>query len=121
MSSTLPIMVGWKVLVEPKRGKEETESGLDISATVDAQEHLVYIGKILEIGESAFTARTQGGIDMSEWRVRPQKGDSVIYQPYTGMRIRRKGDNGKFLMLMNDTDIMAIIDDPDQYYSWIEV
>ena len=114
------IPVGWKVLIEPKRGKTISAGGVDISASVDAQEHLVYVGTILAMGEAAFTARTQGGIDMAEWKVRPQVGDHVIFQPYTGMRIRMRGKE-KFILMMNDTDIQALIDDTNDYYSWIDV
>ena len=121
MTSSYPIPLGWKVLIEPQRGKEESEVGIDLSATVDAQEHLVYVGTVLAVGESAFSARTSGGIHMDEWKVRPQAGDHVLFQPYTGMRIRRSGDEGRFLLLMNDTDIQAVIDSPDDYYSWIDV
>lgn len=116
----LPIMIGWKVLIEPKRGKTTTEGGLDVTATVAAQEHLVYIGKVVAMGEAAFSARTQGGIDMAQWKVRPQVGDHVIFQPYGGMQVRPSGEK-KPLLLMNDTDIMALIDNPDEYYAWIDI
>jgi len=115
-----PVMVGWKVLIKPKMGKTETESGIDISVTAEAEEHLGYVGEIVAMGESCFTAKTQGNIDMSQWKVRPQVGDQVLFKTYAGMRIRPKGEK-KFLLLMNDTDIMAIIDDPDDYFAWVDV
>lgn len=118
--SNVPIAVGWKVIVKPKTGKTKSEQGIDLSATVDAQEHLVYIGELIEVGEAAFMTRTTGGLDMSTWKVRPQVGDHVIFAPYGGLRIRQRGEKRE-LRLMNDTDIMAVIDDPDAYYSWIDV
>lgn len=118
--SSLPICVGWKVLVEPKIGKTMTASGIDISATADAEEHLVYCGKIVAIGEAAFTARTKGGINMDEWKVRPQLNDYVIFTPYGGLQIRRVGEKEIPLRLMNDTDIHALIESPEDYYSWID-
>ena len=118
--SNVPIAVGWKVIVKPKTGKTESEHGIDLSATVDAQEHLVYVGELIEVGEAAFMTRTTGGLDMSTWKVRPQVGDHVIFAPYGGLRIRQRGEKSE-LRLMNDTDIMAVIDDPDAYYSWIDV
>lgn len=114
-----PVMVGWKILVKPKEGKTTSEGGVDISATVEAEEHLVYVGEIIAMGEAAFTARTQGGIDMSKWKVRPQPGDHIIFKTYAGMRVRPKGEK-KFLLLMNDTDVQAIIEDPNEYYSWVD-
>ncbi len=117
--SNVPIPLGWKVLIAPKVGKTMTAQGIDVSATAEAEKHLNYIGKIVDLGEAAFTACTKSGIDMSMWKARPQVGDYVIYHPYSGMQIRRAGDDD--LVLLNDTDIQALIDDPDAYYSWIDV
>ena len=120
MSKEVPIPLGWKVILMPKQGKTTTESGIDISASADAEEHLNYIGKILDMGEAAFTARTKSGIDMAAWKARPQVGDYVIYTPYCGMRIRRAGEKEEnYIILCNDTDIQALISDPDAYYSWV--
>lgn len=123
MSDFVPIPVGWRIIVEPMHGKKESEAGIDLSASMDAQEHLQYIGKVVAVGEAAFSATTKGGINMSEWTKKPQKGDYVIYPPYGGVRIRRTEKDGKerpILIAMNDTDIIAIIDDPTKYYSWVD-
>ena len=82
----IPIPMGWKVIIEPKQGKTTSDGGIDVSATRAAQEHLVYMGTILAMGEAAFTAVTKGGINMNEWEVKPQVGDTVIYSPYGGMQ-----------------------------------
>lgn len=125
MSDCIPIPVGWKVIIEPVSGKTMTDAGIDVSATVEAQEHLQYLGKLVAVGEAAFKAETKGGINMLEWEVRPQVGDHVLFTPYSGMPIRRvKRSDGKArptLILMNDTDIHAVVDDPNNYYSWVEV
>jgi co-chaperonin GroES (HSP10) len=57
---------------------------------------------------------------MSEWDVRPQVGDNVIFSPYGGLKLHRSGDK-KQLILMNDTDVHALVDSLDDYYSWIDV
>jgi co-chaperonin GroES (HSP10) len=120
MTDAVPIPLGWKVILMPKQGKTMSEGGIDVSAASDAEEHLNYIGQILDMGEAAFTARTKSGIDMSAWEARPQIGDFVIYTPYSGMRIRRTGESEEsYILLLNDTDIQALIDSPDSYYSWI--
>lgn len=121
MSNAVPIPLGWKVILKPKRGKTVSDGGIDISSTADAEEHLQYIGQILDMGEAAFTACTKSGIDMSAWEARPQVGDYVIYTPYSGMRIRRVGESEEsYILLLNDTDIQALIESPDSYYSWID-
>lgn len=120
-SKAVPMALGWKVVVLPRKGKTESAGGIDISAAADSEAHLNYIGEIIDMGEAAFMARTKSGIDMSAWKRRPEIGDFVIYTPYAGMRIRRSGDGPlEWIILMNDTDIQAIIDDPYGYYSWID-
>lgn len=116
----VPIPVGWKVIVQPKRGVTESAGGIDVSASTDAQEHLVYLGTILAVGEAAFMTRTQGGLDMSKWDVRPQVGDHVIFSPYGGLTIHQRGEKYP-LKLLNDTDIHAVVDSLDDYYAWIDV
>lgn len=117
--SNLPICVGWKVIVKPRAGKSETDSGIDMSVTVAAQEHLVYLGELIAVGEAAFMTKTAGGLDMSQWTVRPQVGDYVIFAPYGGQRIYQVGEKTP-IILMNDTNIHAVIDDPDEYYVWVD-
>ena len=118
-----PIALGWKVVIRPKEGKQFSAGGIDMSAAAEAEAHLSYIGQVLVLGEAAFTARTKSGIDMSQWKVRPQVGDWVIHTPYAGMRIRRSGapKSERWVVLMNDTDIQCIIDDPDDFYSWVDM
>jgi len=118
----VPIALGWKVIIKPKEGKQLSAGGIDITATQDAESHLSYIGQVIALGEAALTARTKSGIDMSQWKVRPQVGDWVIHTPYAGMRIRRTGapKTEKWVVLMNDTDLQCIIDDPNEYFAWVD-
>jgi len=116
----VPIPVGWKVIVKPKEGKTQSEGGIDVSASLEAQNHLVYLGELIAVGESAFVTKTAGGICMNDWKLRPQEGDFVIFSPYGGLRIHRRGEKTP-LILLNDTDIHAVIDSPDDYYAWIDV
>lgn len=120
-NNKVPLPLGWKVIVKPKKGISTSEGGIDISAAADAESHLCYMGEIIALGEAAFTARTKSGIDMSAWKVRPQVGDFVIHTPYAGMCIRRSGEKDEnYIILLNDTDIQALIDDVDDYYSWVD-
>ena len=119
--SNIPIPLGWKVIVKPKKALTTSEGGIDVSAGADAESHLTYTGEIIAMGEAAFTCRTKSGIDMSQWKVRPQVGDYVIHTPYAGMRIRRAGEKDEnYIILMNDTDIQALIDTVDDYFAWVD-
>lgn len=127
MQREIPIPIGWKVIIQPKAPKEETVGGIVIAKdTQEAEKHLIYIGQIIAMGEACFMTKTTGGLDMSQWAVRPQVGDWAVYSPYAGIRIRQAGRNEDqssehFLLLMNDTDIHAIVDDPANYYGWVDV
>jgi len=117
----IPLALGWKVIVKPRKGITLSEGGIDVSAGADAEAHLTYTGELIAVGEAAWTACTKSGIDMSKWKVRPQVGDMIIHTPYAGMRIRRAGEKDEnYIILMNDTDIQAIIDDCDDYYAWVD-
>ena len=119
----IPIAVGWRVIVEKVPGKRVSDGGIALDATIHAQQHLMYMAKVVSIGEAAFKARTKGGIDMNEWVRVPQVGDYVIVPAYGGQPVRRTEKDGKerpLLTILNDTDIIAIIEDPSYYYSWVD-
>ncbi len=124
--SEVPIPIGWRVIIAPKQAKDMSSGGIDISASVDAEQHLIYIGQIVAMGEACFTTKTPGGIDLGKFAVKPQVGDWVIYPPYGGIRIRQSGAGGgsddepKYLLLFKDSDLQCIIEDPDNFYSWLD-
>ena len=119
----IPVPVGWRVIVEMCTGKGVSDGGIDLSATLEAQNHLMYLAQIKAVGEAAFGATTKGGIDMTKWSATPEVGDYVIVPAYGGQPIRRrkKGDKDRpLLKILNDTDVIAIVSDPADYYSWVD-
>ncbi len=50
--SEVPIPIGWRVIIAPKQAKDMSSGGIDISASVDAEQHLIYIGQIVAMGEA---------------------------------------------------------------------
>jgi co-chaperonin GroES (HSP10) len=115
----LPIPLGWKVLVRPKQAPKQSKGGIIFdSKTTEAEQSMVYVGQILAMGDAAFTAKTQGGVSLSHIR-RPQVGSWVIFAPFAGQKMRVKGDDS-LLILMNDTELQGVIENPDDYYAWIE-
>lgn len=115
----LPIPMGWKVLVRPKQAPKQSTGGIVYaSETTNAEQALVYVGQVLALGDAAFTATTQGGVKLSHMR-KPKVGDWVIYAPFAGQKIRVKGDDS-LLVLMNDTELQGIIENPEAYYAWVD-
>jgi len=118
--ATLPSPVGWKVLVRPRQAKKVSAGGIVLAQeTRDAEEAMVYIGQVLALGEAAFTATTQGGIDMSGFEVKPKVGDWVLYATFAGQKFKVKGDDS-VILLLNDTEIQAVVENPDDYYAWVD-
>jgi co-chaperonin GroES (HSP10) len=116
---TLPIPLGWKVLIRPKQAAQQSAGGIVFAAeTTEAEQSLVYVGQILAMGDAAFTATTQGGIKLSHMR-KPKVGDWVVYAPFAGQKVRVRGDDS-LLILMNDTELQGIIESPDDFYAWVD-
>jgi co-chaperonin GroES (HSP10) len=115
----LPVPLGWKVLVRPKQAPKQSSGGIVFAnETTEAEQSLVYVGQILAMGDAAFTATTQGGIKLDRMR-RPKVGDWVVFAPFAGQKMRVKGDES-LLILMNDTELQGIIENPEDYYAWID-
>jgi co-chaperonin GroES (HSP10) len=115
----LPVPLGWKVLVRPKQAPKQSKGGILFDTkTTESEQALVYVGQILAMGDAAFTAKTQGGVSLAHIR-RPQVGSWVIFAPFAGQKMRVKGDDS-LLILMNDTELQGIIENPDDYYAWVE-
>lgn len=115
----LPVPFGWKLLVRPKQAKKQSAGGIVLAQeTTEAEQAMVYVGQVLALGDAAFTAKTQGGVDLGLIR-RPRVGDWIVYAPFAGQKMRVRGDDS-LLILLNDTEVQAIIDSPDDYYSWID-
>lgn len=116
----LPKPMGWKLLIRPRQAKKMSAGGIVLSNEVsDAEESMTFIGQVIAIGEAAFMATTQGGINMAEFVDVPDVGDWVVYAPFAGQKMRVKGDDSIFLLL-NDTEIQGLVANPDDYWSWID-
>ena len=116
----LPRPMGWKLLVRPRRAKKMSAGGLIlVDETSDAEEAMIYIGQVLAIGEAAFKTKTQGGIDLSSWDYVPEVGDWIVYAPFAGQKMRVKGDDS-IILLLNDTEVQGLVDNPDDYWSWLD-
>lgn len=115
----LPIPIGWKVLIRPKQAAKQSAGGIVFAnETTEAEQSLVYVGQILAMGDAAFTAKTQGGISLSHIR-RPKVGDWVVFAPFAGQKMRVRGDDS-LLILMNDTELQGIVENPDDFYAWVD-
>jgi co-chaperonin GroES (HSP10) len=120
VEAELPLQpVGWRVLVRPYKPKDtwgDSEIALATEA-LESEELLTYVGQVVAMGDQCFKAVTRSGIDLSKIEPKPKVGDWVIYGTYGGQNINMK--NGTKYLIMNDDGIMAVINDPAQFRSYL--
>lgn len=115
---SLPRPLLWKMIVEPLPPKEKTVGGIYIPEdTKSVQSVQTSIGRVLALGSKCFTAVSKAGIDFSTEPNKPRIGDYVIYGRHAGQRMERH--DGMILILLDDTDVHAIVDDPDSFVRYI--
>lgn len=94
----------YKVSVVLDEIKETTAGGIIVPLSVQEQDkHSAVKGTLVGIGGNAF--RDWDGI-------RPEIGARVLFAKYVGLRYT--DDDGNEVLLLNDKDIIALIDDGGQ-------
>ena len=106
----MPSPTGWRLLVLPYRGKGKSEGGIIIPEAVrdDAQIQTV-VGYVFKTGPLAYKDKEK--FPSGPWCV---EGDWVIFARYAGSRFRIEGGE---VRILNDDEILACIDDPDDILS----
>jgi|TARA_R100000482_G_scaffold124844_1_gene79379 chaperonin GroES len=114
--NTLPVPLGWKVLIKPNEPKQKTQGGIVIpSKAQDAEEYLTAHGEVLAMGELAYRDRETG----DKWKSRnwPKVGDFITYGKYAGQKLIV---NGKKYLLLNDDEVTAILPDGVKITSYLD-
>ena len=114
----LPVKaVLWRIIVDPIEIKTKTDSGFDLpQSTIEAQEYLRYVGKVLDIGPLAFQ-QPQFFDNKGDHHPPCKVGDWVIYGRHTGSEIFIKGTGTNYvqrLKTINDDQILSLVKDIDQ-------
>ena len=106
----MPSPTGWRLLVLPYRGKGKSEGGIIIPEAVrdDAQSQTV-VGYVFKTGPLAYKDKEK--FPSGPWC---EEGDWVIFARYAGSRFRIEGGE---VRILNDDEILACIDDPDDILS----
>ncbi len=87
-----------RVLVEPLTAEEKTSGGIIIPDTAQEKPQE---GKIVAVGKGA---RNEDGTSQP---MDVEKGDKILYGKWSGTEVKL---DGKDLLIMKESDIMAIID-----------
>ena len=105
-SAKLPKPTGWRLLVLPFKMKEKTKGGILITDDVIERSQVASTcGLVLEVGPDAY--KDEKRFPEGPWC---KKGDWVIFAKYAGSRIQIDGGE---VRLLNDDEVLANIDDPE--------
>ena len=106
----MPQPTGWRMLILPYRGKETTEGGIYLPNQVlkDTQLQTV-VGYVVKQGPLCY--KDADKFPDGAWCTEKQW---VIFARYAGSRFRIDGGEGRIL---NDDEILATIDDPEDILS----
>ena len=106
MMDRMPSPTGWRILILPYRGKGKTEGGVLLpDAVIDRESLATVCGFVIKVGPLAY-------VDEEKFPSGPwcQEKDWVIFGRYAGSRF--KIDGGE-VRILNDDEIIAVIQDPE--------
>lgn len=109
----------WRILIQPLPPLQRNAGGvIELPDQVqNADATLTAIGRVLQLGHFAFKSTTQAGLALSEEPFKPKVGDYVLHETYAGQEIRLR--DGMKLRMLLDTEILAIVKDPDEIKNYI--
>ena len=110
VSHKLPKPTGYRMLILPFAPAEKTKGGIYLAKqTVDRERLTTVVGYIVALGPDAYK-------DLNKFPEGPwcKEGDWVIFARYAGSRFRIEGGE---VRILNDDEILACIDDPDDILS----
>ena len=106
----MPQPTGWRMLILPYRGKETTEGGIYIpNKVLDDTQIQTVVGYVVKQGPLCYkdTDKFPDGpwCEEKQW---------VVFARYAGPRFRIEGGECR---IINDDEILAVIDDPEDILS----
>jgi|TARA_R110000744_G_scaffold11461_2_gene34741 co-chaperonin GroES (HSP10) len=102
----MPSPTGWRLLILPYAGKGRTEGGVLLpDSVIDRESVATVCGYVLKTGPLAYEDETKfpGGAWCRE-------GDWVMFGRYAGARFKIEGGE---VRILNDDEVIAVIQDPD--------
>jgi len=106
----MPQPTGWRILILPYKGKAVTEGGIHlVQSQVDRESLATVVGYVVRLGPDAYGDENK--FPDGAWC---QEGDWVIFGRYAGARFKIEGGD---MRLLNDDEILAVIDNPEDILS----
>jgi|TARA_R100001510_G_C7651112_1_gene208739 chaperonin GroES len=106
----MPDPTGWRMLILPYRGKGKTQGGVFLpDSVVDDGQITTVVGYVMKQGELCY--KDEEKFPNGAWC---KQGDWVIFARYSGSRFKIEGGE---VRILNDDEILAVINDPDDILS----
>lgn len=102
----IPRPTGWRIVLLPYRGAQKTKGGIVLAdQTIERNQLTTVCAYVLRVGDLAYkdTSKFPNGAWCKE-------GDWVIFGRYAGARL---GIDGGEIRILNDDEILAVINDPE--------
>ena len=110
LKSKLPKPTGYRILILPFSPKQKTKGGIYLADSVLEKERIgTNVGYVVSLGPDAY--RDKNKFPEGAW-CKPK--DWVIFGRYAGARIKIEGGD---LRLLNDDDILAVVNNPEDVTS----
>lgn len=107
----MPQPTGWRILILPYKGKGVTEGGIQlVKETVDRESLATVVSYVVKMGPMCYSDKNKFGD--TPWC---KKGDWVLIGRYAGARFKL-GDDAE-CRIINDDEVIATIEDPDDIVS----
>ena len=102
----LPTPTGYRIMILPCSRKQKTKGGIWLADSTLEQERIgTNVGYVVSLGPDAY--KDERKFPAGAW-CKPK--DWVIFGRYAGARIKIEGGE---LRLLNDDDILAVVDNPE--------
>ena len=106
LQEKLPTPTGYRILILPFVPGKVTKGGIHLAKqTVDKERLATVVGYVVRLGPDAYKDKRK--FPEGPWC---QEGDWIIFGRYAGARIQIEGGD---LRLLNDDEILAVINDPE--------
>lgn len=106
----MPQPTGWRMLILPYRGKEQTDSGIILtSKSLDDSQIQTVVGYVVKQGPLCYKDKDK--FPDGPWCTEKQW---IIFPRYAGSRFRIEGGE---VRILNDDEVLATINNPDDILS----
>lgn len=102
----IPRPTGWRIVLLPYRGAQKTKGGIVLAdQTIERNQLTTVCAYVLRVGDLAY--KDESKFPNGAWC---KEGDWVIFGRYAGARL---GIDGGEIRILNDDEILAVINDPE--------